>query len=445
VRSRAVVGLLLAAALLASACTSGGPSAPLTASPSPVLQPASPESPSPVADGAGSAQAALERLCDVPPPKGNRGSDVPPEGPTPPAIEQVMHQVAQIRGFPYDHPVVAEPVTQAQIARGFQKSLDASFPVDLYERRSQAWQTIGVIPPGTEIRDEVSKYGSSQVIGYYDTESEKLVFLGDADPSPLERITLAHELTHAIDDQRFGLERVDALGSKCEDEAAEAALGLIEGNATYFMYDWARTFLSPDQQLDLAREAADQAAPPSNVAPFIEDLQIWPYTAGQRFVTQLVQRGGLEAVNHAFERFPVSTEQIMHPERFPNDVPTPVDVPELSSELGSGFQDLDVMDVGEMWLNLLLSQRLDSSVADAAAAGWDGGIYRAWSDGNDVAVVLQTTWDTEQDAAEFHDAMQDWIEGGNGSGTVLEPQGKDVRVLFASDPSTLDTLDSAAA
>jgi len=98
-----------------------------------------------------------------------------------------------------------------------------------------------------------------------------------------------------------------------------------------------------------------------------------------------------------------------------------------------------------MWLNLLLNQRLDSSVADAAAAGWDGGIYRAWSDGEDVAIVLQTTWDTEKDAAEFHDAMQDWIDQGNGSGTVLEPEGKDVRVLFGSDPQTLDALAAAAA
>ena len=64
---------------------------------------------------------------------------------------------------------------------------------------------------------------------------------------------------------------------------------------------------------------------------------------------------------------------------------------------------------------------------------------------NRVAVVLQTTWDTEKDAAEFHDAMQDWIDQGNGSGTVLEPEGKDVRVLFASNPQTLDALAAAAA
>jgi hypothetical protein len=114
----------------------------------------------------GSAAAALERLCPLKAPKpGHQDPGVPPEGPTPPAIQKVMDELEQIRGFGFDHPVVADPVTQQEIAKGFRESLDAGFPKDLSDRRSLVWQTIGVIPPGTDIRTDLMSYGTSQVIG----------------------------------------------------------------------------------------------------------------------------------------------------------------------------------------------------------------------------------------------------------------------------------------
>jgi hypothetical protein len=100
--------------------------------------------------------------------------------------------------------------------------------------------------------------------------------------------------------------------------------------------------------------------------------------------------------------------------------------------------------VGELWLNQALRLRLGGEEADAAAAGWDGGIYRAWSDGDAVAVVLATTWDTEADAAEFASAMQAWVDASGQTARVLPVEGADVRVLFATDDATLDALESAA-
>src|SRR4029453_18654551 len=105
-------------------------------------------------------------------------------------------------------------------------------------------------------------------------------------------------------------------------------------------------------------------------------------------------RGGLDAVDEAVVDLPTSTEQIIHPERYPNDAPTPVDVPDLSAELGPGWEDLDVMSIGEGGLQFPLGLRLDGSEADAAAAGWDGGTYRAWSNGTDTAGGLSTGWGT---------------------------------------------------
>jgi hypothetical protein len=437
---------LLVLALVAAACTSNGSSGVGDGVGGPSGSASAPSSPDAVLapeEGPGSALAALDELCTIPVP--DAPPAVPEEGPTPPAIAEVMAQLEEIRGFTFTERVVAEPVSQQDIADGYAAYVEAAYPEEFYARRSAAWQTIGVIPKGASIREALLSYGSTQVIGYYDTVTGELRFIGEEDPSPLERITLAHELTHAIDDQRFALERIDRLGAECRDEELEAAIALVEGNATFFMLRWAQTFLTPAEQLQVGAEAAGQAPPPGDIPPFIDAIQEWPYLEGLSFISRLERDGGLAAVDAAFESPPVSTEQVIHPERYPNDLPVPVDVTDLAPALGEDWTDLDVQGVGEMWLTLALELRLGDAESEGAAAGWDGGIYRAWTNGDRVALVLATAWDSEADAQEFAAVMQDWIEASGRPATVLGPEeASTVRVLFASDRGTLDLLASVA-
>jgi hypothetical protein len=146
-------------------------------------------------------------------------------------------------------------------------------------------------------------------------------------------------------------------------------------------------------------------------------------------------------VDGAFQDPPASTEQILHPEKYPDDAPQVVNVQDLSAALGAGWSDLDFQDVGEGWLRLMLQLRLDQGEADDAAEGWDGGQYRAWSDGARVAVVLDSVWDTEAEANEFAGSMESWL--GTQPAAVLA-SGASVRVLFASDSQTLALLRTAA-
>ncbi len=438
VKLRARAAALLCFAIVATACSS---TVDLTQPTSGAPVPMSPQSASPVPTGVGSAAAALAKLCPhvkLPPTAGT-----PPEGPTPPVIARIEHDVEQIRGLSFTQPVAVDPVTRTQLVDGLQKSFDMSFPADQFRRRSLAWATIGAIPAGTSLRQAEESFYGGQVIGYYDLESKQLVFIGTKDPTPVQQVTLAHELTHAIDDQNFGIQRVDQLGVSCQDETASAALATVEGNATYFMTQFALRFLTPQEQLSLASQNVPSTA---SIPPMVVQLGEWPYTAGFSFITYLNAHDGLKAIDGAIQDFPVSTEQIIHPERYPNDVPQPVDIPDLGPKLGSGWSDLDVMDVGEEWLSILLGLRLDSSEATSAAAGWGGGIYRAWGDGNGhVAVVLSTVWDATGDASEFASAMSSWIAAGSGqSAAVLPVSGSRVTVLFSSDAGTLDSLRAAA-
>ncbi len=427
---------LLALALFAAACTSSS-AGNGTSTEAPV--PSSLETASPAPSGPGSAQAALEKLCpNVTQPPAPKTSG----GPTPPAIAAVEQQIQQLRHLSFTHRVPVDAATHAELVKGLSESFDASYPAKQYGRRSVAWQTIGVIPHGTSLRASVEKFAGSQVIGYYDPVSGQLVFIGAENPSPVEKVTLAHELTHALDDQHFDLNRLNTLQSGCRDENFQAALGAVEGDATYFMVLYAERYLTLDEQIQLGQQSSGSTA---GIPPFVVQYETWPYTTGLAFIEAMDRRGGISAVNHAMQDLPVSTEQVIHPERYPNDVPTPVNIADLGPKLGPGFTDLDVMPVGESFLSIMLGLRLSTDAAGTDAAGWDGGIYRAWSDGSHVAVVLSTVWDRPQDSAEFASGMKEWLGSRDGqTAAVLPVEGQGVRVLFASDAATLMKLRAAA-
>jgi len=260
----------------------------------------------------------MRRLCV--PPKADT-SNAPAGGTTPPPIQQVEHEVASVRGLTYERPVVVQPVTPAQMNARVSASFNGSYPVGFYARRTLAWRALGVIPPHADIRKALLKFQTGEVVGFYNPDNGELVYIGDASLSDLaERFTLAHELTHAIDDQHFDLSRLDALGAHCEAERSQAALGAIEGSAQYFASQVITRFpggtLSSRNPPSLAR-----------VPPFIVGTELWPYTAGQAFITALRRRGGLAAVNAALRHLPVSTAQVIHPERYPSVRPVAVNVP----------------------------------------------------------------------------------------------------------------------
>ena len=102
------------------------------------------------------------------------------------------------------------------------------------------------------------------------------------------------------------------------------------------------------------------------------------------------------------------------------------------------------MDVGEEFLDAMLHLRLDASTADDATVGWDGGVYRAWTDGTDVAVVMDTAWDSTADASAFVAAMDDWNARGDGA-TAVTADANHVRLVFATSAAVLDRATSALA
>lgn len=356
-------------------------------------------------------------------------------------VAKVADEVERIRDLEFRNPVAPEAVKAEEIAELLEGSLNHSFPREMMDRRSQAWETIGAVPEGTDLHQAVKDFAGTQIIGFYDTLSHRLVFIGSDNPTPYQRMTLAHELTHALDDQHFDLSQLDELENACQDERLQAFIALAEGDAVNTQYQWASTYLTPEEQAQLQEEASSFDPPPATVPPFLVNLLIFPYPNGQAFVSSLLQEGGQDAVDEAFRDPPVSTEQILHPSRYPEDEPQAVDVPDLTPALGDGWEAIDTLEVGEGWLRLLMELRTSSLEASGAAAGWDGGRYMAWGNGDRTIVVLDTVWDNDRDASEFADEMAEWTRGRH---VRVEVRDEHVRVLFASDEQSLNEGTAAA-
>ena len=378
----------------------------------------------------GEAGRLMADLC-VPPELGV-GGEAPEPGPVDQRIAEVEDQVAEIRGLRWLRPVVAQPIDDAEMDRRIDEAFAAQFPADLYDRRTLAWQTIGAIGSEDHLRDALLAFGRGQVVGFYDPQNGELVYLADEDGGGELGLTakavLAHELVHALDDQHFDLRRVDTLVSGCRDEEVAAALGVVEGSAQHFATQVLLRYPAPlDEGL---LDALAGGGIPDEVPPFVAELQLLSYTEGQAFVSEIVEDDP-GAADAALEDLPPTTEQILHPERWPDDEPTAVEPVDLRLASAEGWRDLDVMQIGELWLRELLRLRIDETVADEAAAGWDGGAYRAWHRPSDdaVAVTMRTVWDSPDDAEAFADAMRTWIDAGGTDAQVASARAT-VDVVF---------------
>ena len=326
------LAVMLAAASIAGACT------PADEEPRSPSQSPSPTPAVEVETGPTTALRAMRRLC-IP---ADIAADPVSKVPTPPAIAEVEDQVESVRGLDFERKVNVEPITPKEMDRRLRVYFDAYYPERFYARRSDAWATIGAIPRDVGILEALDAYQQGQVLGFYNSQNEELVYTGDAELDRIEHFVLAHELTHAIDDQHFDLDRLDDMVIACEDELFQAALGVVEGSANHFATQV--LFRFPVSETGSVPDGGS-AGP---VPPLIVELQAFPYTAGQRFADALADEGGPAAIDRALRRFPTTTEQVLHPSKFPDEVGEQVEVPDFAPTFGPGWRDHDVMVVGEV-------------------------------------------------------------------------------------------------
>ena len=380
----------------------------------------------------------------------------------------IEQRVSAIRQLPLKQPIHVEFMTRAQLQRQVTNEIAQQYPKADQERDERVLTAFGLIPAGTDLLKLQEAVQGEQIAGYYDPGTHQMVVVRDAgDPgsfSPLDEIVFAHEVTHALQDQNLNLDGLTVSESKQFDDQNLATLALIEGDATSCQVDYllANKRLIPAvfTQLNSPELSSDQL----NKAPaYLRTTLLFPYDQGLTFVDALKKNGGWSAVDEAYARPPVSTEQVLHPAKYlANEQPVPVTVPDLTSALGSGWSSAATNDFGELGVRVLLSGQPNSKRdANQAAAGWGGDEYRVWANGGQTAIAWQTAWDTKQDADQFVAALgkyeaqrwnapagtpvsgQTWFVS-TSAVTVIIQRGQSVTYLLAPDRQTAARMVAAA-
>src|SRR5215213_7472760 len=259
----------------------------------------------------------------------------PPSRPAP--VAEIARRVEALRDLRFRSIPRPVEVTAAQARREGLEDLDRSYPEARRRADEQVLKLLGLIDPSVDLRDVSASVFSEGVAGYYDPRTKQMRTVRGAATGTrvLAEMVLAHELTHALEDQRFGLGLEDQGG---DDDAALARLALVEGSASELMFAYARRHFTAEETLGGVLGSA--FAPTGSLPGFLQAQLVFPYTGGQAFVAALRERaGGRWTLVDLAERTrpPTSTEQVLHPSKYVAFEP-PVRVRTGAAEvLGAGW------------------------------------------------------------------------------------------------------------
>jgi hypothetical protein len=366
------------------------------------------------------------------------------------AIEQ---QVRAIRGLEEKAPVQPKVLDEAALSAYVKEQFRKDNPEKLVSANERMLKVLGLLPPDASLEDLYVSLLSGVVAGLYNPKDKTLYVVSRSGGlGPTEKTTFAHEYTHALQDQNFGLAglHLDAPG---EGDQGIARLALVEGDATLLMTLWQIDNLTQAEIIRLLGESLDPAVtgPLEKMPAVLRESLLFSYTAGLTFTQQLHSRGGWAAVDAAFAKPPASTEQVLHPEKYASgEAPTIVDLPDdLAAQMGAGWSVGLEDTLGEFQLKLWLANAAggvatEQGNATKAAAGW-GGDRVAVLDGSGgvTALVISSEWDTASDAAEFAAQAELVVASLSGAGDVLAPAGgTNVTVVLAPSADLMTRLEN---
>ena len=333
-------------------------------------------------------------------------------------MDQIQNEVIQLRGLEPSGSVKRELLTQTQLRQHILDDFLVDYSPDKAKQDALVLAAFGLLKPNFDLYNFYIALYTEQIAGFYDDKTKEMyVIQGQGFQGP-ERMTYAHEYDHALQDQNYDIENgLDYSQASCEkdSERCAAVQALLEGDASLLETEWYVGFATNQDRNEIQQFYSTYQSPVYDSAPeFMKQDFVFPYVNGQAFVEYLHNTGGWASVDRAYQDVPVSTEQILHPDLYPDDKPVPVMLPDLGSILGGGWEELDQETLGEWYTYLVLAYgldpqtRLDTNEAKIASAGWGGDRYAVYynSQLNETVLVLNSTWDTNKDADEFNNAFR---------------------------------------
>ena len=370
----------------------------------------------------------------------NSPTDIPTQAPTPIPIppdiavqmDDIEEQVILLRNLQPSGDVIRSLLSRDQLRQKIEQDFFEDYSQEEAREDVIVLSALGLLNPDFDMFTFYKDLLSEQIAGQYDHKSKEMDVVQDTGFGGPERFTYAHEYTHALQDQNFDIENgLNYSSESCEidSERCAAVQALLEGDASLLQWDWFTNYATPQDLSELQAFYEDYQGPVMESAPdYLSEDFLFPYVYGEAFVEYLFNTGGWEAINAAYRDVPVSTEQILHPERYPDDRPVEVLIPDLVEILGEPWQELDTGVMGEWYTYLILAHgrdpnaRLDDIEAQIASEGWGGDVYLVLHNEQDgtVLLVMHTSWESENDARQFFDAFSKHSNVRFGNPTISE-------------------------
>lgn len=337
-------------------------------------------------------------------------------------INRLEENTETIRALDGLEPVALAFPSREDVAAFVTESFETELNDSTVEYEMAFYGAFDFLPADYDLRTGLAALYSDQVAGYYDTETETMhVILTNGEGADrylplLERIIYVHEYTHALQDQHFDLDTFLSVDPAENADAYLARLALIEGDATAVMSVYTQATMEANPLLTLLElgvglvQMGNVTISPDVPRIIAEELN-FPYLKGQTFVQALFHEDGWNTVNAAYtDNPPLSTEHILHPDRYlAGDNPIEVTLEDktdlLNTSLGENWSLAREGVLGEFYLREWLRQYdMTTDQINTIATGWGGDTYHVYyyQDGS-IILQLKIVWDTPQDADDFRD------------------------------------------
>jgi hypothetical protein len=363
----------------------------------------------------------------------------------------IRKDVEAIRGLEPTEAVAPVTIDETQLRANLTAEFDSENTTSDLKFSEDVLITLGLLPLGSSLRDLTLDFQGSQVAGYYSPDKNQLFVVSRSGGlGPAEEVTYSHEFTHQLQDQHFDLGKLGVDATNQSDRAL-AQLALVEGDAVSVQNRWTTANLTPKEMGQLLTASLDpKAVEALRRAPaYLREASLFPYLSGDPFVESLIAEGGYKAVDTAFAKPPVSTEQILHPDKYAQgEAPVEVRLPaNLAGRTGHGWTEVGQDTLGEFILRLWLTQNgVPAATAIAAAAGWAGDRLALLRDPDGTAsVAIVTNWDSVDDAHEFRAAAVLAFEAGQFDGVIQPLAQSSTRVLVGIGPNADKVITALAA
>ncbi len=379
----------------------------------------------------------------------------------------IQKDVEKIREAEFKHPVAVKIIDKAGFLKFAISHTEETTTPDQLKAEETIGKMLGMIPAEMDLLKSTLALLEGQVGGFYDPAGN-IFYLMEGFTGGIAKVILAHELTHALDDQYYDLD--GGFASRMQNrDSLSAYQAVVEGSGTAAMQHWTLSHLGEINLAELAENDSLGTEAMADAPAALWKPMLASYMAGQAFLTAGQKALKAEAkklnpgskpssvalatvINLAFESPPLSTEQILHPEKYwekaERDEPLQV---EVSIPAPKGWTVLDKTVLGELQLALITEDSkpvdfgnpmslMGIKYTNSIAAGWGGDQLALYGKDDARMLVVTIAWDTKQDADEFMSAMQPRIsnwkdqvdkldEHKQGSGVELTREGEK-RVTF---------------